>query len=379
MSTEQVASESSSDSGSRIPQPICAVVTPPMVTSTSREALIAWLKLRDEYVEGTKERCKAAKEGLNAVKLLVNSLPSMLKVKVQNEIEYRSPDAQTSVLKLSKLINQKGIEKAIEDRALARTRLARQGKTRVAQNQFQDKKRPAQQQQRSDKCFKKFVPRKVEMKKDASEPPNKKVPPRQDVSIAVVRTTRRIARAQPRMTVGVLLRRSVKRQEFLLVRTTPIYDVPFCADSGADWSGMNMAVYDEFVKACPDVRVVTLEEPLTYKGADGMPIEVNMSLQLHLRLRTVARSIDVERQLDLLVANAIPNEQDDEIDDVDEPQIGSSVVLSVELRVTVDKLLEVAIEKGFPKDSVAELRRIATRFDIWRLKLGDDPPARVPQ
>ncbi|KAG6620771.1 Cleavage induced protein [Phytophthora cinnamomi] len=79
MSTEQVASESSSDSGSRIPQPICAVVTPPMVTSTSREALIAWLKLRDEYVEGTKERCKAAKEGLNAVlKSVKNSLDSYL-------------------------------------------------------------------------------------------------------------------------------------------------------------------------------------------------------------------------------------------------------------------------------------------------------------
>ncbi|KAE9313241.1 hypothetical protein PF008_g19784 [Phytophthora fragariae] len=94
---------------------------------------------------------------------------------------------------------------------------------------------------------------------------------------------------------------------------------------------MSMTVYEEFVKVCPEVRAVSLEEPLTCKGVDGKPIE---------------------RQLDLFVANAAQNEQDDEFDDVDEPQIGSSAVLSEDLLAAVETLIEIAIEKGFPKEKL---------------------------
>ncbi|KAG3239380.1 hypothetical protein PI124_g15680 [Phytophthora idaei] len=171
---------------------------------------------------------------------------------------------------------------------------------------------------------------------------------------------------------------------------------------------MSIIVYEKFVKACPEVKAVKLEEPFTCKGADGKPIEVKMIVNLHLRLRTVAGSvriakpvecliipgdatefllgndvltmlgIDVYEQLDLLVTNAAQDGQDDEFDDVNEPQIGSNVELSDEIRVAVDDLVEKAKRKGFPRKLLPQLRRLATRFDIWRLKLGDDPPARVP-
>ncbi|ETI41686.1 hypothetical protein F443_13090, partial [Phytophthora nicotianae P1569] len=207
----------------RVPQPIFAVVAAPKVTSTSRDSLIHWLKLRKEYEEATMERCKDGKEDFDTVltsvknsfdddllttlceanwgvskedltdayllkqiraitdsyqnqvlppvnelfrtelkmnmdnldiqsrvtdyfvscnllikkygfvsffegekglnkkcKLLINSLPEMLKEKVENEIEYCFPEARTSVLKLSNLINQQALEQAIEDRALKR-------------------------------------------------------------------------------------------------------------------------------------------------------------------------------------------------------------------------------------------------------------------
>jgi hypothetical protein len=186
------------------------------------------------------------------------------------------------------------------------------------------------------------------------------------------------------------------------------FSVAFCADSGADRSGMSMTVYEKFVTACPEVQAVRLEEPLMCSGADGKLIEVNMTVNLHLRLRTVAGSvriakpvecliipgdtdefllgndvltmlgIDVQLQLDLFVANATQKEQDDEFDDADEPQVGSSTVLTDGLRAAVETLIECAVEKGFSAERAAELRRIATRFDIWRLKLGDDPPAHVP-
>jgi len=153
---------------------------------------------------------------------------------------------------------------------------------------------------------------------------------------------------------------------------------------------MSMTVYEKFVTACPEVQAVRLEEPLTCSGADGKLIEVNMTVNLHLRLRTVAGSvriaklvecliipgdtdefllgndvltmlgIDVQRQLDLFVVNAMQKEQYDEFDDVDEPQVGSSTVLTDELRAAVETLIERAVEKGFPAERAAELRRIAT-------------------
>ncbi|OWZ15224.1 LOW QUALITY PROTEIN: hypothetical protein PHMEG_00011171 [Phytophthora megakarya] len=82
--------------------------------------------------------------------------------------------------------------------------------------------------------------------------------------------------------------------------------------------------------------------------------------------------IDVEKQLDVFVAtlckvNKMTNE----------PEIGSSVELNGEVRAAIEKIIDKASEKGFPMELVPGLWRIATRFDIWRLKLGDAPPARI--
>ncbi|KAG2780204.1 hypothetical protein Pcac1_g9961 [Phytophthora cactorum] len=214
-----------------VPQPIFATVAAPKVTSTSRDALIEWLKLRKEYVDAMNERCKDGKEDINAVlrsvkssfdddllntlceatwihaitdsyqnqvlppvnelfaaeltmdmknndiqsrvtdyflscnslikkygfasffegdkgakkkcKLLLNSLPGDLKVKVKNELDYRCPEASTSVLRLLKLINQQALEQAIEDRALKRIQdTNRKLKPREQNRDFQGKKRP---------------------------------------------------------------------------------------------------------------------------------------------------------------------------------------------------------------------------------------------
>ncbi|GMF12829.1 unnamed protein product [Phytophthora lilii] len=170
---------------------------------------------------------------------------------------------------------------------------------------------------------------------------------------------------------------------------------------------MSMTVYERLMEACPEVEAVKMEEPFTCKGPDGKLIDVTIIVNLHLRLRTVAGSvritkpvecliipgdspefllgndvltmlgIDVYEQLDTLAANDGQGGQDDEFDDVNEPQIGTSVELSDELRSAVEELIAKAVSKGFPRKFLPSLRRIASRFDIWRLKLGDDPPARV--
>ncbi|KAG2994999.1 hypothetical protein PC118_g3198 [Phytophthora cactorum] len=192
-----------------VPQPIFATVAAPKVTSTSRDALIEWLKLRKEYVDAMNERTLTDEfllEQIHAItdsyqnqvlppvnelfaaeltmdmknndiqsrvtdyflscnslikkygfasffegdkgakkkcKLLLNSLPGDLKVKVKNELDYRCPEASTSVLRLLKLINQQALEQAIEDRALKRIQdTNRKLKPREQNRDFQGKKRP---------------------------------------------------------------------------------------------------------------------------------------------------------------------------------------------------------------------------------------------
>ncbi|KAJ0404393.1 hypothetical protein P43SY_007646 [Pythium insidiosum] len=85
--------------------------------------------------------------------------------------------------------------------------------------------------------------------------------------------------------------------------------------------------------------------------------------------------IDINRQLESLAARS--NEDDDDtmqFDDanpttVDEPE---------ELMRAIEDRVERAVKTGFPPDLFGELRRIVKRFDVWRLTLGRDPPARVP-
>ncbi|ETI41769.1 hypothetical protein PPTG_21201 [Phytophthora nicotianae INRA-310] len=49
-----------------------------------------------------------------------------------------------------------------------------------------------------------------------------------------------------------------------------------------------------------------------------------------------------------------------------------------EVRVAVDVLVDKAIDNGFPRERRGNLLKIAVMCDIWRLKLGGDPPAKVP-
>ncbi|GMF47090.1 unnamed protein product [Phytophthora fragariaefolia] len=172
-------------------------------------------------------------------KLLANSLSIMLQKKVQNEIEYRSPNEQTNVLKLSKLIKQQSLEQAIEDRPASSSK----------------------------------APQTVCFHCSGSHYVNN----------------------APTATTEDHVRHSAKTKK----------------KGGAlspDRSGMGMSVYEELVKACPEVRGVSLDEALICEGADGKPIEVNKTLQLHLILRTVADSVRRAKPVECLI---IPGNTDE--------------------------------------------------------------------
>ncbi|KAE9166069.1 hypothetical protein PF005_g29348 [Phytophthora fragariae] len=69
----------SSTSTARIPQPIFAFVMPPKVSSIARDELVEWLKLRKEYEETMKERCKDGNQDIGTVmKSVKNSFDEYL-------------------------------------------------------------------------------------------------------------------------------------------------------------------------------------------------------------------------------------------------------------------------------------------------------------
>ncbi|KAG3095918.1 hypothetical protein PI125_g16132 [Phytophthora idaei] len=88
--------------------------------------------------------------------------------------------------------------------------------------------------------------------------------------------------------------------------------------------------------------------------------------------------IDVERQIDMLAVPFAADTDGDEFDDADEPTVEGERVQDGEVRGAVLDLVEQAISEGFPRECKEELTRIALRFDLWRVWLGADPPARVP-
>ncbi|KAE8981747.1 hypothetical protein PR001_g23913 [Phytophthora rubi] len=142
--------------------------------------------------------------------------------------------------------------------------------------------------------------------------------------------------------------------------------------------------------------------------ADGSSVWVNWTVKINLRLRTIAGNvhiaesvecliipgssgefllgndlllklgIDVERQIDLLAVPLVADENEDEFDDAEEPTIGETAQHEEDVRAKILELVELAIADGFPREYKKELTRIALRFDLFRSRLGADPPAKVP-
>jgi len=65
-------------------------------------------------------------------------------------------------------------------------------------------------------------------------------------------------------------------------------------------------------------------------------------------------------------------------DDTDEdPQIMEKRN-DVEIRNAIERMIKEALDEGFSVTRGERLRTIMYKYDVWRVVLGDDPPARVP-
>eukprot|EP00644_Phytophthora_capsici_P018102 jgi/Phyca11/114143/e_gw1.25.543.1 len=89
-----------------------------------------------------------------------------------------------------------------------------------------------------------------------------------------------------------------------------------------------------------------------------------------------ALGIDIDHQLEQL-AKRVDNVEDDSVD-LDEMLPGSGPdPTAKDLQEAMEKMVRAALEHGFPQHLEAQLRAIVYKHDIWRLELGNDPPAKV--
>lgn len=64
--------------------------------------------------------------------------------------------------------------------------------------------------------------------------------------------------------------------------------------------------------------------------------------------------------------------------DVTPHEPSGTAITDEEVRAAVETMIQRAVANGFPDDKVEKLRTIVHMYDVWRLELRNDPPARVP-
>ncbi|OWZ11617.1 hypothetical protein PHMEG_00015336 [Phytophthora megakarya] len=92
-----------------------------------------------------------------------------------------------------------------------------------------------------------------------------------------------------------------------------------------------------------------------------------------------ALGIDVLRQSDMLAGRGEDETSGDTIElETDELTVSDNKSSDDDIFAAVERLLDRAVENGFPLDKLETLRIIVHAYDVWRIELRDDPPARVP-
>ncbi|GMF48898.1 unnamed protein product [Phytophthora fragariaefolia] len=64
-------------------------------------------------------------------------------------------------------------------------------------------------------------------------------------------------------------------------------------------------------------------------------------------------------------------------DDEAIPEVAAGANDAEATRIAVEALIQSALDDGFPADKGEHLRTIVYAYDVWRLVLGNDPPAYV--
>lgn len=172
--------------------------------------------------------------------------------------------------------------------------------------------------------------------------------------------------------------------------------VKYCADTGADRSCVPQATLQRLRKAGCGGKTRQLTQRIQCVLAGGKDVAVSEVVLLHLSLQTAAGVVNISTPVeclvlpgdgdfllgkDMLSALGIDERQleqlarsdaDDGDDTADSTLVGDA---TDDVAQAVKAMIKAAVQEGFPKSKVQRLRDIVTQFDVWRLTLGNDPPA----
>ncbi|OWY93043.1 hypothetical protein PHMEG_00037700, partial [Phytophthora megakarya] len=192
-----------------------------------------------------------------------------------------------------------------------------------------------------------------------------------------------------------------------------VLELPYCPDSGSDFTVIGRSHWDQLLALDPDIQVECLDTPVQNQTFGERKVTATLKAKLQAQIYTAVGPVepmelvgvlvvdvddgefivdndllttlrvDVDRQLeqlagrrdDELAGGPIQLDDDDMPVHVDEPlpSHGDRDIFAV-----VEQLIDRAVDCGFPHEHVERLRRIVHAYDIWRLELRADPPANMP-
>ncbi|OWZ00784.1 hypothetical protein PHMEG_00027953 [Phytophthora megakarya] len=369
-------------------------------------------------------------------KLLISCLaPPVLKADVKTAVRWTNKEASKSVAQLYSLVYEKAVEHERHFQQNKRMRVEQQArgkkkaKTAVSQvteketssgkkGGFQNKKKNPQSKD-STKPEEKVDKKAEKVAKTTRNPPSP-CPKCQEMHwlsdcTKATDSEKVELRKQLREANKARKSRTKRLSEFMpatdrTVTINGVLELPCCPDTGSDYTIISRAHWNLLQETDPTVLAEPLDTPVQSLTFGGHLVVANQKTSLHVRIHTAAGAvepaepvkcliveandnefmigkdllgilgIDVDRQLELLASRGGDETSGDPFDlEADELPVNStSPATDEQVRAAVETLIERALEHGFPADKVEKLRLIVYAYDVWRLELRDDPPARVP-
>ncbi|POM69604.1 Hypothetical protein PHPALM_14096 [Phytophthora palmivora] len=180
--------------------------------------------------------------------------------------------------------------------------------------------------------------------------------------------------------------RVVRAGEGRRVCINGVMDVPLCPDTEADSNIISQALVDELRSVECGLILQPLEPAVTVQVAGGAHTVCRDAVTLDLRIETATGplhlagvsyiGIDIDRLFDQLASGHVGGADDDDIT-IDTPKLGFSVN-DEEVDGYLNKMLDAAGAAGFEPVLLKDLRKLVFEYaDVWRVPIGDDPPADV--
>ena len=383
------------------------------------ERVLQYFKKADELIDehglakcfdgssGTKEKCK----------LLVASLePSGLKEEVKATLRFQRPPAKEREDDLHDLILEKALE---HERSFHRRKKVKRPDTKEYGRDTKERQSKPGTSGQDKKPVRKDKEKGFGGQKKTSGNGKPQRPPPQPcpkcnamhwLSDCTCATEEEKVELRRQLRERKEAKAKVKRVKECLPadrRTLTLNDVltvPYCADSGADRTIMSRGQWDELKSLDPTAEALPLSTPIECYTVGGHKMVATEYVRVKILIHTAAGpvspsqpfdclllsvdedefilgqdiltglGIDVNRQLEQLAGS--PTEDDDDIDQ-GLPDVQGSTDKD-QIKDVIDQMIERAVDQGFPVDQVDRLKTIVSQYDIWRLTLGPDPPARVP-